>query len=206
MANLADVDLAAGDLAAARKGYEEALAIRRELGEKTNIAFSLLALGELALEEGELDDAAGKAGQAALEFSSAEQPDNEGEALSLLALVRLEQGRPEQAREAAQRAAALLAASENSIERLRVAIRTAGVEAATGDAGEALGVLRRTVEEARALGFVDFGLEAGLALGKIELAAGEPAAGIARLEAVAKRAGEHGFELLAAKARAAAED
>ncbi len=203
ISNLADVDLAAGDRSAARSGHEEALAIRRELGEKTNVAFSLMSLARLALEDGRLDDAAGKAGQAALEFEAVGQGDPQADALSLLAVIRLAQGDLDQATEVADRAAALVAASESAFARLRVAPRTAEVRAAAGDVEAALATLRRTVDEAKALGFVDFGLEAGLALGRVELRAGETAAGRARLEAVAKRASQHGFVLLAEKARAA---
>ncbi len=203
VSNLADVDLAAGDLAAARAGHEEALAIRQSLGEKTNVAFSQMALGRLALEEGQLKEAAGHAIEAAAEFEAGSQPDAQADALSLLALVRLEQGRLDAAAESAARAGALLEASENSVARLRVATRTAEVTAARGDLEPALAALRRTVGEARTLGFVDLGLEAGLALGRVELAAGE-AAGSARLRAVAERAGAHGFERIAGKARAAA--
>ncbi len=202
LSNLADVDLAAGDLVAARKGHEEALSVRRELGEKTNVAFSLMALSMLAIEEGNLADAVGKAGQAALDLESAGQPDAHGDALSLLALVYLKQGRLEEAAAAAQRAQNLLEASENVVARLQVAIRIAGVEAAVGDVAQALDILRRTVEEAKTLGFVDLGLEAELTLGRIEISSGE-AGGRSRLEAVAQRAGERDFQLLATKAQEA---
>ncbi len=203
LSNLADVDLAAGDLAAARRGYEEALLIRRELGE-SNVAFSMMSLGRLALEEGRLDEAADRAQVAAAEFESGGQADAQADALSLLALVRLEQGRPEPAASEAGQAAALLEGSENVVARLRVATRTAEVAAAAGDLEHALDTLRQTVLDGKARGFVDLELEASLALGKVELAAGDRAAGVARLQAVAKRAGDHGFELLAGKARAAA--
>ncbi len=203
LSNLADVDLLTGDLAAAREGHDEALAIRRELGEKTNVAFSLLALARLALEEDRLDDAAAQAEQAAADFEAVGQGDARADALSLLALVRLEQDRLEQAVAAADQALALLEATENAVARLRVATRTAEVHAGGGDLEGALESLRRTAGEAKALGFVDLGLEAGLALGRVELAAGE-AGGAGRLQAVAQRAGEHGFDLLAAKARTVA--
>ncbi len=204
LANLADVDLAAGDLAAARRGHEEALAIRRELGEASNVAFSLMALARLSHEEGQLDDAVEKARQAAADFEAAGQGDAQADALSLLALVHLEKGSLEPAAEDSSRATALLEATENAVARLRVATRTAEVAAASGDLVGALGSLRTTVGEAKARGFVDLHLEAELALGKVELATADRSAARARLVAVAKRAREHGFELLAGKALAAA--
>jgi len=51
------IALQRGDIARARKHYEEALNIRRELGEAWSIAISLNSLGLIALEEGEIDRA-----------------------------------------------------------------------------------------------------------------------------------------------------
>ncbi len=202
LSGVAKADMAAGDLAAAREGHEEALAIRLDLGEKTNVARSLLSLGLLAFEEGRLDDAGLRAHEAAAEYESGEQADAQSEALALLARIRLAQGRPAEAQAAADRASALVAATENQVSRLGVGIWTAEVAAATGDVAGARRALEKIVEEATDYGFVDFRLEGSLTLGRIEQSAGETSAAAARLDAVAREAEERGLGLLARKAAA----
>ncbi len=203
LSNLADLDLAGSDLDSARRRYEEALEIRRSLGEKTNVAFSLLSLARLALEEGSLEAAAEMALDAAAEFEAGQQADALADALAFLSLVRLAEGRRAEAADAAAHAQALVEGGENRGTSLRVALQTAQVAAATDDVEGALATLRRAEAEARALGYLSLGLEAGLALGRLELEAGREEAGAARLAQVAKEAEARGFHLLAAKAMAA---
>jgi tetratricopeptide (TPR) repeat protein len=55
--HLGFVDMAAGDLAAARGRLEESVALRREIGFLPGVAAGLLALAELAAEDGRADEA-----------------------------------------------------------------------------------------------------------------------------------------------------
>lgn len=200
LSSLADVDLAAGDLAAARAGYLEALAIRESLGEATNVAFSKLSLGSLAILEGRYDDAVTLAGEAAAHFRGGDQPDARGGALAMLAEAWLGQGDLGEASAAITEAGALVERSENRGVRLRVARTSAEVAAASGKHREAKVALGEVVREARAVGFVDLALEAELALGRVEKLMGENEAAATRLSALAKEAEERGFSRISSQA------
>jgi hypothetical protein len=55
--HLGFLDMAAGDLAAARGRLEQSVALRREVGFMPGVAAGLLALAELAAEDGRGEDA-----------------------------------------------------------------------------------------------------------------------------------------------------
>ena len=68
LAGLGSLDLKAADFKQAHKDYEEALALRNELGEKDTIATTRVAIAELAIEEGHPDAAEGPARETRDEF------------------------------------------------------------------------------------------------------------------------------------------
>ncbi|MEE8523819.1 MAG: tetratricopeptide repeat protein [Thermoanaerobaculia bacterium] len=204
LSSLAKVDLAAGDLAAAREKVEEALAIRRAVGEKTNIAYSQLDLAAIELEQGQPGAAAGHAREAAVEFAGQEKADAEGLATSILASAYLAMDRRAEAVAATYKASSLVVDSENRSVGLELAVRAAEIVEADGRGAEARRMLREAVAEAEKLGFVGLRLEASRILGELELRSGDPAVGSEILDEVVREASEHGFDLIARKARAVA--
>ncbi len=147
----------AGQVAAAEAGLAELLNLYAQpLAQQSFIArLALFAQAEVALAAGELKRAQGTLDQATalLARRGAEQPD--GASLALLALcarLALAQGRPDVAREPAQRALALsrrMAIDPQASVRIGEALRLlAAVEQAAGDAARA----RVLQDEARAHG------------------------------------------------------
>jgi hypothetical protein len=81
-----------------------------------------------------------------------------------------------------------------------IGITAAQVHGRAGNARAALKSLSSAAAEARRLGLVGVALEARLALGEMELAAGQRSTGLARLAALKKEAEATGFTLIARKA------
>lgn len=73
-----------------------------------------------------------------------------------------------------------------------------------GEKSKALRSLEKAISEARKYGFANYQLEARLAIGEIELKAGQKAAGRIHLQALERDARAKGFGLIARKAAAAA--
>jgi len=83
-------------------------------------------------------------------------------------------------------------------------ISRARVDAASGRVGDARKTLERVSEEAAALGFRGYELQARYALGDIEASLGDRTAGRARLAALAKDAERLGYRTIAQSATKAA--
>jgi hypothetical protein len=201
---IAGVLRAHGELAEARRKEAECLAIAERIGERSDVLEFRLVLAWLSIEGRDLGDAERTALEVAREFEKLKGIDHEAEARSALAHSLLAQRRLSEARQAADRAAALSAKSESQPVRLLVAITVARVQAASGGAGaaRALKNLEIARAEAQKAGRVGLEFEARLALGEVELLLGRLAAGRSRLEDLEKEAKARGFGLLARKAAA----
>lgn len=81
-----------------------------------------------------------------------------------------------------------------------VRIAFARVRAALGKPAEARTILKATLAEAMKCGFVNYQLDARLALGEIEMKSGKTSAGHGRLAILEKDATARGFLLIARKA------
>jgi len=208
---LGKVQLAQGDLAGARKSRERALAMRQKLAEKGSIAENGLALAELSLEEGRPADAEATARDAAAEFKSEKIPEMQATGYALLARANFEQGKYEEARQAARRAITLSVKSQAPLVRLFIAVVadrvSAQANAKSGRQGKAssegLRKLQSALAEAEKFGFFGLQLEARLAIGEIELQSGLTAAGRKSLTDLEKTALAKGYGLIARKAAAA---
>jgi tetratricopeptide (TPR) repeat protein/tRNA A-37 threonylcarbamoyl transferase component Bud32 len=203
---LGDVLAARGDLIGAQKKHEEALAIKNQLGEKGASEEIRVALAELAIEGGHPASAEAPAREAAEEFRQERATDSEVSAHIVLARSLLEQGKYPAAQEAIDRAKALLNKSENLDAHLSFRITAARVRQASGrpsDRLEAAKSLEAVLDEAKKTGFLGYELEAGLALGEIELQSGNIAQARRRLEALERQAAAQGFGLIVRKAAAA---
>jgi tetratricopeptide (TPR) repeat protein/tRNA A-37 threonylcarbamoyl transferase component Bud32 len=203
---LGEVLAARGDLIGAQKKHEEALAITNQLGEKGASAEIRVALAQLAIEGGHPAVAEAPAREAAEEFRQERATDSEVSAHIVLARSLLAQGKYPAAQEAIDRAKALLNKSENLDTHFSFRITAARVRQASGrpsDRLEAANSLEAVLGEAKKTGFLGHELEAGLALGEIELQSGNIVRARRRLEALERQAAAQGFGLIVRKAAAA---
>jgi hypothetical protein len=202
------IHLAAGDPVAASAQLQEAMALRSRLMlTDRNRFFVALADAAFLLERGfgrEAREAVERAVRLAREAS---RPDDEAAAESLLALAWQAEGNPREAQQAVNRVEQRLKVTQDRLLRLSGGIAAARVQAASG-APAAVGAARQRLNalllEAETLGAVSIAYEARLALGEIEMKAGDAAAGRARLAALERDATAKGLINIATKAAAAA--
>jgi serine/threonine protein kinase/Tfp pilus assembly protein PilF len=200
---MAEIDLAEGDLVNARRKKEEALKIQSELGDKEEMAETSVELAMIAIEEGHTDQAEAPVRKAIAEFQAMKTRDTEVWAQVSLASVLLAAGKLTEAQKEIARNAENARISSNLLVRLRSAIVESRVGAASGETAEAAKVLEAAIAEASKHGFVNYQLEAELALGEIQMKAGQVTSGRTRLGALEKDAAARGFLLIARKAAAA---
>jgi tetratricopeptide (TPR) repeat protein len=201
LSNVANVVETEGDLAGARKNYEEALAMRKAIGEKGEMASSWVSLATLSIEEGHAPAAEQPAREAAEEFRNEKSDVDEAGALAAVARSLLKQGRVPDAESTIRRARILVEKSADIESRVPVLILAARIDAAAGKSAVAEQSLESLLAQATALGNVSLGFDVRLALGEIELKAGKDA-GRERLAALEKEATVRGFLLIAREARA----
>jgi hypothetical protein len=163
-------------------------------------AESRLSLAELSIEEGHAADAIAPATEISREFLDQEMPDEEARAHLVLARALLVAGRTAEARKASDAALPLLKDSSRRDLRLLAAIAAARLQSASDDHAAAAKALEGVLVEATRSGLEAVGLEARLALGEVEIAAGRATEGRARLQDLEAAARAKGFGLVAQKA------
>lgn len=205
---LGEVLLREGKLAEARQRHEEALGLRTTLGEKGTAAESRLALATLGLEAGDAVRAGDGAEETAKEFARQGVGDHQALALSLSALAWRARGDGRRAREAIDRATALLAGNQDLRARLTVELRAARIRSAAGPGGlagrprggkQADQAVLGALEEAKRAGLLELRLEAELALAE---SARDRADLRARAAALEQEARAKGYALIAGKCAA----
>lgn len=141
--NLGDLALEAGDPATARGHHEEALALRRQAGDRPGELISLIALAQVELDDGRLDDAAARLREAEAIATALEQPRER--MLVALAQGRLAFRQGDWARAEARTIEALAQAEHGeALEVQRQAtLQLSDVQAAAGRHREALETFRR---------------------------------------------------------------
>jgi serine/threonine protein kinase/tetratricopeptide (TPR) repeat protein len=192
-----------GEVDKALKNYVEAESMQEQLGEKGPAATTDLALAELDCDSGKAAQAEALTRAALQEFQAEKDMNHQIAAAGLLSRALLQQGKATEARQAVATALTLSGKSRDVTIRMPLEIQVAYVRAATKDLRGAEQAARNVLAEASKLGFVPFQLEASLALGEVEMKAGNPAVGRTRLERLEKNARAKGFELIAHKAAAA---
>jgi eukaryotic-like serine/threonine-protein kinase len=190
-----------GDLAGARAQYDEALAIGTQLREADTVAIGNLGLAELQLEAGQAQEAEAAARTAGEALGRAGRTDGEALGHVVLARALLALGRLAEAQQAIERARSLYARNADLGRRYSAEVVAARIRAAREGPADRLARegLERAIEEAAEAGFLGPQLEARLALGELELEAGELDAGCARLGALEREAVTRGFGLIAGK-------
>ncbi len=198
---LGELAVARADFSAARTFYEQALALRRDLGEQLQSLDSELALAQLALEEGQAP-AAELAAQLALRHALRDQQASaEAHARAILALAALAQSRADEAQREAQAAMEHSVKSERLVIRLRVALTAGRVRAQTNEAKAALLSLQEVEAQAERAGLARLRLEARLAQAEAQRSAGNRAAADELVKSVGQEAGQLGLGLIVAKAK-----
>ena len=197
LSGLSDMLRVQGQLAEARPPQEEALRIRRELGDRGRPFASELGLAWIALYEGDIP-AAQRLAQAAREGA-----DAVGEAETAAEAI-LVQARSALASNALEAARQLLAAGRAAVDaspalRLAYGIAEAQLRARAGARAGARQSLERLLGEARAAGLPELAFETRLALAEIELAA-DAAAGRRSAESLRSDAAKAGFGSVASRA------
>jgi len=206
LATLGEIQKEQGKFVEARKNEEEAESMRREMGEDELEAESLVDLALLALEEKRFREAATGAQKAAEALHKSNALDMEAYAYAVQAQGFLAQKKVEEAHEAVRRSVALSNKAVIFNIRLPLTILLARLRLALNGYSEldtATRTLQGVLAEAARHGFLGYQLDAGLALGEIELkASASHSQGSARLATVEREARAKGFTLIASKAAA----
>jgi DNA-binding winged helix-turn-helix (wHTH) protein/tetratricopeptide (TPR) repeat protein len=195
---LGDIMEAQGDMPGARSQFQEALATLQKMGALELAAGCQSELAALALEEGHADQAESLIRAALNEFEKEKSDPNSSSAYLLFSRALLLQGKVNEARVAAQRAADLSLTSSDPALKLPAEIQQARVEMA-GNAenqGMAMRRLHSVIATAKRLGYYNFECDARLALGQLELKMNS-ALGHKQLNALASETRGHGYELIA---------
>ncbi len=206
LAGLGNVFRAAGDVEQARKYQMEAAVVFEEIGDRSSAAEVDINLADLLIDQGKAADAAVLARRAADEFEREKAPRDESLAYAVLSRSLLAQGDRSDANKAIEGALALSEKYHDREVELSVAVIASRVRAAAGSAADrarAATRLQQVLNDATKAGFVNNALEARLALGEVEMLAGNRASARSHLESVAKDANDKGFGLIAKQAATA---
>ena len=189
-----------GNLEEAREAAQEAMAIQSKLGENETRAATALSLADVLIETGHAEEAVRLAREASTQFEKSRETGNEALAQGSLVRALLTLGRNGEAQEAATRARALLRGAELN-EGLPAEIACARADAAAGRADQARKEVEAILQKAVRIGWVNFQLDARLALAEIDLDSVDAARGRTELQALARDASARGFGRIAQKAR-----
>ena len=196
---------ARGDLEGARHNLAESLSAAERIGAQEQAAQSHLALAQLDLEEGRSAAAEQPIRDALKVFRQEKMGDDQLQGFVALSRCLLMQGKLKDAQAALAEGQGAVAKSENPAVHITFAIADARIKA-TGTATErslARTELLRSIKQARDLGMLPLEYEAQLALDEIDLSRNK-AVGKQSLALLQQNAHEHGLELIARRAAAAA--
>ena len=199
---LGNLAIAGADFAGAKKYFDEALALRNELGERGNVDVTRVALARLAVEQNEAQEAAASLREVREDLRKANWHEDEIEATCLLARALLAQGDVADAQRELEGVAVISAKNQNLAGRLDFAIVSGLVESASGKPAAARTTLNAVLAEAAKSGFLNYELEARLALAEIDLKRAHAAKPGAQMEKLEREAKAKGFELVAREAAA----
>jgi eukaryotic-like serine/threonine-protein kinase len=200
---------AAGDLQGARKQFQAALDLQKQIGQVVLVAESNEELADVDMDEGHGDQAEVLVRAAIAEFEKDKGNPDQISAYVLLSRALLMEGKVEDAGKAIRHAADLGRTVPDLALRFSIAIQSARVELARANQGganlrpvTAIRELRSTIERTRKLGYYGIECDARLALGEWEMKRNE-LSGRAQLTALVSDARSHGLELLARQAEQA---
>ena len=195
-----DIAYKRGDLANAHARYEEALDGYHKVDDKNSAGQLLYVLGDLALEQGSLTEAE-KLGRQSIAELDKEKSRTASLAHAVLAHVLLAQGNLRQAQDEISLAVAIAKPTHDLTLVDPVQIVFARVQAQTESAANSTRLLQNLIVDCKKHRFVEYELEARLALGEIQMGS-DPEAGRATLQLLGHDAEGRGFTFLASKASA----
>ncbi len=143
-----------GDWAGALDFYRKCLVIDRRTGNPVNVAFGHLNIGEIALDQGRLDDAEGEFTEALREWRASGYRSGVGAATAMLARVAGNRGRFDEAAQLFEDALGEFRAIGSHVETLETEARLAECQLLSGDADRAVATADAGLAQARALGGV----------------------------------------------------
>ena len=199
--------MAQDDLNGARKNYQQALALRQQMGNKGGIAENQAALAEISIEEGNLSGAERALGESLAEFQSEKAVMDEIHAETDLSRVLLREGKVAEARKVISDASTLTRAIGDPALKLPVAIMDARIEAAElssrakskPDLSDPRRKLQKVLSAAQRLGYYGIECDARLALAELDLRTATAAAR-PQLALLAQQAHDRGLNLVSRKA------
>lgn len=207
MNELGDTLKAEGRLSDAGAIFEQALAIRKKMGENGLVAEEQTEIADLLIDQKSPGKAEPLLRSALVEFEKESSAPASSSAYILLSRALLEEGKLDEAEQTAKRGSELSVSSPDPALRLPAAIQSARVDAAVAFARDrnskaampALQKLKAVAAMAKQLGYFDLECEARLALGEASMAMKAPA-GQVQLSSLAEEARNKGYMLIAQKA------
>jgi eukaryotic-like serine/threonine-protein kinase len=206
LAGMGRIHAREGDVTEARSEETQARALFDQIGDRSEVAHVDLALAELLADEDKYVQAGATARQAAEALERTKATSDEGAANLLVAETLLEQGRVAESSRGVDEVMIVATQTHNRELELSTSLLEARVRAASrnaSDVRDAMTTLNRVIAGASAAKFGNVALQARLALGEIEMRAGDRAAGSAVLEAVKKEGSSAGQLVIARRADAA---
>ncbi len=197
---MAKLEIIRGHGEKAREILEEALLASDSLADRTLASDCRVAQGRISLEEGQSSEAKRLALHVLEEAGQSTIPIQETAAFALLAEASLDLGQENEVQAAMDRALELSQSIQDIPVRLDTQIAIARVATRLGDHRKARGLLDGALAVATNAGLYGYQLEADLALGQLDLAAGAVNEGQDRLERVFREASESGYISIARKA------
>jgi ATP/maltotriose-dependent transcriptional regulator MalT len=187
-------------LVAARKSYEEALAIRKQTGEKQTAAETELALARLAIEEGHSSDAETVIRKCKEQFHQDQQADDELAASIVLIDALLAESKLPEAESETAKAKSLADKSANTLLRLQFEMMSGRVQDLSGHFPAASTQLQKTLQSAHSHQLLELEFETRLAMAELRNRTGQSAAARAESLSLENAARKNGFGLIASKA------
>ena len=204
---LGDVSMAQGDLAGARRQFEESLQIRKKMGEQDLVAESQVSLADLSIEENHPEQAEPLLREAIVEFEKENATPDEISVYVELSRVLRTQEKLDEAAKTIAHADELSHGSPDPALKLPLAIEQARVRSAKAPSGApgrsersvARHQLHAVISRARKLGYYNLECEARLA--EVELDRMEGASTVhSQAAALEVETQKNGFLLLSKKA------
>ena len=206
LAGLGSVMRTAGEVELAAKYENEAISEFEQIGDHSSAAEVETELSALFVDQGKPLEAESLARKATDEFRKEKSPRDEALASAVLARALLDQGKIADAGLVTERALVLSQKYQHRDAELAVSVTAARVRAAAGnpnDRENANSELRQIVADAQRIGFMNYALEARLALGEIEVSSGNFPNARRELEALRRDANQIGYGLVAQQAASA---
>jgi ATP/maltotriose-dependent transcriptional regulator MalT len=193
LSNLADLLTVTGDFPEARKLAEQALALRKELGENTNVAISQLQMGWIAFNEARLNEAEVSLRDAAQVFQKADLRDLVISCNALLARVLLAQGKTAEASRLASDAVQMAKSRPSRPQQFDAALALAGVQTAEGKFGDAVKAAQEVLNLASRYGYTGYQMESRLVLARVLAGSGKTSQARVQAASLQKDARARGY-------------